>query len=107
MLFTTIRVRISYRSLRPGTPAHALVRESVLRQRAVSAQAVIRRAKTPEERRRAQWRMAAAEQELRKIVARREYRNTLPERHRAGFDGLSPRQQDQLLQVVRSASGSG
>jgi hypothetical protein len=107
MPFATIRARISHRTLRPGTPARALVSESVLRQRAVSAQAVIRRAETPKERRRAQRRMAAAKRELRKTAARREYRNTLPERHRAGFDGLSLRQQDQLLNLVPPARKRG
>lgn len=107
MSLATIRARISYRRLRHGTPAHALVRESELRPRVVLAHAVIRRAETPKERRRAQRRMAAAEQELRKIAARRDYRNTLPERDRTCFDSLSPRQQDQLLQMVPPVRKSG
>jgi hypothetical protein len=96
---------ISHRGLRPGTPAYALVREAVLRRHAGSALIAASHARTPEEHRRAQRQMAAAQHELREIAARREFRNRLRRRDRDMFDALSLKKQDQLRKMLRDHPG--
>ena len=87
---------------RPGTASYARRREAELRRRTALARATAGRAKTPEARRRAHRRAAAAERGLREIAARQEYRSRLRERDVEAFDSLSIGKQDRLRRVLRN-----
>jgi hypothetical protein len=86
---------------RPGTASYARFRKATLKRRSALAQATAARTKTPETRRRARRRAAAAQRALRAIEAREEFRSKLNEADRLSFSQMPITQQERLLKIQR------
>jgi hypothetical protein len=78
---------------RPGTVSYAHARETDLRRRLALGRVNAARAKTPETRRRAKRVVSAAQQALRALEEREEYRSHLIEQEREIFGQLPIREQ--------------
>jgi hypothetical protein len=93
--------RFNPRGLRPGSTSYDDKKEGWLHQRQALAEATAKRSNKPEVIRRAKRRAAAAQRELRRIKARREYREQLSERDRSEFNRDSIKEQDQLRRTLQ------
>src|SRR3974377_1524308 len=81
-------------SYRPGTASYARARKAELRRRIALDRINAARAKTPATRRRAKRAISAAQQTLRALEEREEYRGRPPEQRRRDFAHLPiPEQQ--------------
>jgi hypothetical protein len=87
---------------RPGTESYARFREATLKRKAALAGANAARAKAPEKRRRAKKQVSAANQAIRAIERRSEFRSKLNEPNRYTFDHWSIGQQEQFLRVTEA-----
>jgi hypothetical protein len=86
---------------RPGTTSYARFREATLKRKVALAQSTAARTKTPEIRRQAKQRAAAAKKALREIEAREEYRSKLNEQDRIAFNRMPITRQERLIKITR------
>ena len=82
---------------RPGTASYARLREAELRRRLALDSVHAARAKTPKTRRRAKRAVSAAQQALRALTKREEYRSGLTEQGREIFGRLTIQAQQRVV----------